>query len=224
MLRARLRGALAGRVAPAPPKGFTRASVLVPLIGDGEARLLFIERAAHEKDPHSGQIGFPGGRSEPDDADAAATALRECEEELGLSRDQVEVLGPLEGTLTPSGYAITPIVGWLERSPSPRPDPREVACCFEVPLRELADPGCRHERGVRRIDGKRFEVFEYRAGGRVIWGATARIVECLLAVSAERAAERERGAPSRTPGPGSPRWPGSASRSRPRSPRPPKPS
>lgn len=203
MLRARLRKSLAGRAAPRTPEGFTQASVLVPLIGDGDPRLLFIERATHEKDPHSGQIGFPGGRWEPGDADARATALRECEEELGLSSEQVEVLGPLEGTLTPSGYAITPIVGWLERSPAPRPDPREVACCFEIPLRDLRDPGCRFARGVHRIDGKPFEVFEYRAGGRVIWGATARMVESLLAVSAEPAAPaRARAAPSRTPGPG----------------------
>lgn len=180
-LRSKLKTALNGRPAEAAPEGFRPAAVLVPVIGAGEPRLLFMERAAHEKDPHSGQISFPGGRWEPGDADAAATALREAEEELGVPRREVEVLGPLEATLTPSGYSIVPVVGWLERLPELEPDPREVAGFFEVPLTELADPALRFTRGEHRLAGRRFEVFEYRAAGRIIWGATARIIECLLA-------------------------------------------
>lgn len=183
-LRAKLKTALNGRSAEPAPKGFTPAAVLVPLIGAGDPRLLFMERAAHERDPHSGQISFPGGRWEPGDADAAATALREAEEELGVPRREVEVLGQLEATLTPSGYSIVPVVGWLERRPALEPDPSEVAGCFEVELSELADPARRFPRGEHWLAGRRFEVFEYRAAGRVIWGATARIIECLLSRAA----------------------------------------
>lgn len=182
-LRALLQEALSTRRADDAPEGYTRAAVLVPVIGGPVPRLLFMERAAHKDDPHSGQISFPGGRWEPCDQDAAATALRETHEEIGVAPQAVEVLGPLEETLTPSGYAITPIVGWLRDLPELKPDPREVACCFDVPLSELADPARRFARGERTFAGRRFEVFEYRAGGRVIWGATARIVASLLALT-----------------------------------------
>lgn len=170
---ARALGGRAGRAGRAAERGYRPAAVLVPILA-GNPRLLFIERAAYEGDPHSGQIGFPGGRWEPGDPDAAATALREAEEELGLPPDAVQVLGQLEQTLTPSGYCITPVVGWIPQPPKLAPDAREVAGCFEVDLGELAAPGCRFPRG---------EHFEYRAGGRVIWGATARIVSCLLSLS-----------------------------------------
>ncbi|MBI4345747.1 MAG: CoA pyrophosphatase [Elusimicrobia bacterium] len=169
-----LKDALSRRLSNRSPAarvvGYTPAAVLVPII-DGAPRLLFIERAAHEQDPHSGQIGFPGGRAEPRDANAAATALREAEEEVGLPSREVQVLGVLDPVLTPSGYDITPVVGWVGRMPELRPDPREVAGCFDVALAELAEPARRFPRGAS---------FEFRAGGKVIWGATARIVDCLL--------------------------------------------
>ncbi|MBI4424901.1 MAG: CoA pyrophosphatase [Elusimicrobia bacterium] len=185
MTREALRRALVSARPETPaPEGFRPCAVLVPILGGGEEpRLLFMERAAQPLDPHSGQISFPGGRREEGDADAAATASRETEEELGLPARVVEVLGRLEETLTPTGYCITPVVGWIERLPALRPDAREVAGVFDVPLARLADASCRFPRGEHRIGGRAFEVFEYRAAGRVIWGATARIVATLLALA-----------------------------------------
>lgn len=174
-----LRDALAARRPAVASSGYTPAAVLVPILEDG-LRLLLMERSEDKRDPHSGQISFPGGRREPGDADMASASLREAEEELGISRKGVQILGALEETLTPSGYSITPIVGWLERRPELKPDPREVACAFDVGLEELTDPAKRFSRGERVLAGRRFAVFEYRVGGRVIWGATARIIASLL--------------------------------------------
>ena len=169
MIKDALKRALGARRpdTPAPP-GLTRASVLVPVLGASEPRLLFIERTTNELDPHSGQMSFPGGRREPADADAVATALREAQEELGVPRGSVEVLGTLGEIWTPTGFAITPVVGWIEDLPPLKPQALEVAGFFEVPLSELS--------ACRPVAGRP----EYRAGGRRVWGATARITAELL--------------------------------------------
>ena len=170
-LKDRLARALEGRNERLPAEGLLPAAVLVPVIAaDDGPRVLFIERAVHPRDSHSGQIAFPGGCWEPRDADYRATALRESEEEIGLPRDAVEVLGLLGSTVVPSGFSITPVVGWVPRLPELKPDVREVAAVFEVPVAELKAAGRAGARGT-----------EYDAAGRRIWGATARIVGELLA-------------------------------------------
>lgn len=155
-----------------PMDGSIRAAVLVPMLGGREPRLLFIERTAHALDPHSGQISFPGGRWHAGDTDAVATALREAEEELGLGRDAVEVLGCLAERRTITGFAITPVIGWIETCPPLTPQAAEVADCFQVSIGELS--------GTRE-NGR----LEYHADGRVIWGATARITSELLELLAK---------------------------------------
>ena len=116
------------------------AAVLVPIVNrpDGLA-VLFTERSVDLPD-HPGQISFPGGRIEPGDADAVAAALREAEEEIGLPRDRVTLLGRLADYETVTGYRVTPIVGWVEPPFPLKPDPVEVADVFEVPLSFLLDP------------------------------------------------------------------------------------
>ncbi|MBU6487776.1 MAG: CoA pyrophosphatase [Burkholderiales bacterium] len=154
------------------------AAVLVPLIArEAGLSVLLTQRADHLSD-HAGQISFPGGRREPFDQDAVATALREAQEEVALAPERVEVLGALPDYLTGTGFRVTPIVGLVHPPFSVRADTLEVADIFEVPLPFLMDPA-HHEVRVLRWEGgeRRFFAMPYPragAGGHYfIWGATA---------------------------------------------------
>jgi len=146
----------------------TPAAVLVPLVMRPEAlTVLLTQRTAHLA-AHAGQISFPGGSIEPEDTDSIAAALRETEEEVGLPREYVEVIGRLDTYITSTGFEVG-----LVRVPYPsKPDPFEVAEVFEVPLDFIVDP-TNHERHSREFKGRMrsFYVVPYR--DRYIWGATA---------------------------------------------------
>src|SRR5258707_12484048 len=117
------------------------AAVLVPVVKrDHGLTVLFTRRTAHLND-HAGQISFPGGRSEPGDAGAAQTALREAAEEIGLAAAQVEVLGELHQYVTVTGYRVTPVVGLVTPPLELRLDDFQGAEVFGVPLEYLLDPG-----------------------------------------------------------------------------------
>ena len=151
------------------------ASVLVPLVvRDHGVSVLLTQRTAHLTD-HAGQISFPGGRVENDDADAVATALRESEEEIGLPHDVVDVLGHLPEYRTVTGYRVTPVVALIERPFTLRLDTFEVSEAFEVPLAFLMDPANHERRLYRYADiARTFYAMPYQAARRYfIWGATA---------------------------------------------------
>jgi 8-oxo-dGTP pyrophosphatase MutT (NUDIX family) len=132
----------------APAKPVKRAAVLVPVIERPEGfSVLFTRRTAHLSS-HAGQISFPGGREEPGDPDAVACALRETEEEIGLARSFVEVAGMLDLYVTVTGYAVTPVVGFVRPGFELTPDRHEVAEVFEAPLAFLMDAK-NHKRGAR---------------------------------------------------------------------------
>jgi len=150
----------------------TPAAVLVPLINrDDGLTVLFTERSRDLPD-HPGQISFPGGRVEPGDADASIAALREAEEEVGLSRERVTLLGRLEPYETVTGYRVTPVVGWVEPPVEIKADPVEVAEVFEVPLAFLLEPA-NLQRHFRMIGDTRRDYYAIPYGDRYIWGATA---------------------------------------------------
>lgn len=151
------------------------ASVLVPIVNRPHgATVLLTQRTAHLAD-HAGQISFPGGRSEPEDTGPAHTALREADEEVGLERRHVEVVGMLPDYWTITGFRVTPVVGWVEPPFSLSLDSFEVAEVFEVPLDFLMDPA-RHERHSYEYNGGRRQYFAMPYEGRRIWGATAAII------------------------------------------------
>jgi 8-oxo-dGTP pyrophosphatase MutT (NUDIX family) len=152
--------------------GLRRASVLVPLIDRADGlTVLLTERTQHLTD-HAGQIAFPGGRQEPEDVDEIDAALRETEEEIGLPRGFVRVIGRLDTYVTSTRFSVTPVVG-LIRPPFPlRPDPHEVADVFEVPLSFIADP-VNHERRSREFHGRTRHFYVLPFEQRYIWGATA---------------------------------------------------
>ena len=154
--------------------------MLVPLIERAQVvSIAFIVRP-HNLPTHGGQIAFPGGHREPDDGDAATTALRESHGGLGIAAETVEVLGELDDVATPSGFVITSVVGWLA-DPGPfRPAALEVQEVFEIPLDRLAHPGVYRLTGERVVAGRVFPLPEFLIEGRRIWGATARMVAILL--------------------------------------------
>jgi 8-oxo-dGTP pyrophosphatase MutT (NUDIX family) len=150
----------------------TPAAVLVPLINREDGlTVLFTERSRDLPD-HPGQISFPGGRVEPGDADTGIAALREAEEEVGLKRERVTLLGRLEPYETVTGYRVTPVVGWIEPPFEIRADPVEVADVFEVPLAFLLEPA-NHQRHFRMVGNTRRDYYAIPYGDRYIWGATA---------------------------------------------------
>jgi 8-oxo-dGTP pyrophosphatase MutT (NUDIX family) len=127
---------------------------------------------------HAGEISFPGGRQDPGDHDLAETALREAEEEIGLPRAEVSLLGELTPTSTfVTNYLIHPFVGLVAASRRWSPSPREVDAVLELPLDALRE-GRTRTRMERR--GISFETDTYVVGEHLIWGATARILEELL--------------------------------------------
>jgi 8-oxo-dGTP pyrophosphatase MutT (NUDIX family) len=150
----------------------TDAAVMVPLVHRAEGvKLLLTQRTAHLSD-HAGQISFPGGRVEPADASREETALRETEEEIGLPRERVTLLGRLPEYEIPSGFRITPVVGWIEPPFDLTPDPFEVAAVFEAPLEHFLDPA-RYQRREYRFRGRHRHYVAIPHEGRYIWGATA---------------------------------------------------
>jgi 8-oxo-dGTP pyrophosphatase MutT (NUDIX family) len=155
------------------------AAVLVPLYEaeDGELRVVLTRRRADLR-RHAGEISFPGGRRDPQDATLADTALREAEEEIGLARAEVRLVGALERTSTfATNYAIHPFVGVLDGERAWRMSALEVDAVLEPTLREVRD-GRTRTRMERR--GIAFETDAYVFDGELVWGATARILEELL--------------------------------------------
>lgn len=151
------------------------AAVLVPLIDRVEGlNLLLTQRTAHLA-AHAGQIAFPGGRLEQTDADAIAAALRETEEEIGLPRHHIEIVGRLDDYLTRTGFRVAPVVGIVRPPFTTRPDPGEVADIFEVPLAFLLDPANRR-RNFSEFRGAMRQFWSFPYGERNIWGATAGMI------------------------------------------------
>lgn len=154
------------------------AAVLMPLVERrGGLAVLLTRRSDHLRD-HPGQISFPGGRVEPGDAGPLATALREMDEELGIDPAHVGVAGYLPAQAVVTGFVVTPVVGFLPGNIDVRPDAREVAETFEVPLRYVLDPLNLRE-STRVVHGLEVPVFEYTYSGHRIWGATASMLHTL---------------------------------------------
>lgn len=150
------------------------AAVLIPAIARPQISLLFTQRTDHLA-AHAGQIAFPGGKAEPHDVDALATALREAQEEVGLDPALVSPLGVLDDYLTGTGFRITPVVALVDPEFTLELDSNEVADTFEVPLPFLMDPN-NYQRHCRSIDGADRHFYAVPFGDRFIWGATAGIL------------------------------------------------
>ena len=171
----------------------THAAVLVPLVQrPGGLQVLLTRRTDHLRD-HAGQISFPGGRAEPEDAGPAATALREAEEEVGLPLNCVQVIGQMPAYTTVTRFVVTPVVALLQPPFTLSLDTFEVAEAFEVPLSYLMNPA-HHRRHVWTFDGgqRQFLSMPWRGPGAdgvereyFIWGATAAMLRNLYGLLAK---------------------------------------
>ena len=152
----------------------TPASVLMPLVlRDGGLTLLLTQRTAHLND-HAGQVSLPGGRVDEVDGSAVDTALRETEEEVGLHRRHIEILGMLPDYFTGTGFQVTPVVSLVQPPFDLRADPFEVAEIFEVPLAFLMDGANHQRRTIELPNGMGTRTFYAMPYDRFfIWGATA---------------------------------------------------
>jgi len=158
----------------------TPAAVLVPIVAHATGyTVLLTQRTAHLKD-HGGQISFPGGRVEAEDLSPADTALRETEEDIGLARSQIKVLGFLPEYRTGTGFRVIPVVAVVQPPFELMPDPFEVAEVFEVPLAFLLDPA-NHQRHSMHYRGALRHYFAMPYGEYFIWGATAGMIRSLTA-------------------------------------------
>lgn len=175
----RLRGLLSPVSAAVPPTpGFRAAGVLVPLLlREGEIRVLLARRT--ECVPHhKGQVCFPGGSRDPADADLAETALREAEEEIGLRRENVDLLGAMEPVPTVTGFVIRPIVARIAPPETFRLNAFETAEVFEAPLSVFFDFS-RYRSAPGTFMGREHRVYFLDYGSHTIWGATAEILHRL---------------------------------------------
>lgn len=155
-----------------PAAVLTPAAVLVPLINRPSGlTVLLTQRTDHLRD-HAGQVSFPGGRCEAEDADAVATALREAREEVGLDPARIEILGRLPEYRTGTGFTVTPVIGLVEPPLNLKLDDFEVADVFEPPLAFLLDPA-NHQRHTIEVRGAMREYWAMPWRGYYIWGATA---------------------------------------------------
>lgn len=171
------RGNASSRLGARQDGALTPAAVLVPIIRHAVPTVLLTLRGRHLK-AHAGQVSFPGGRIEPADASPVAAALREAEEEIGLSPAAVQVIGSLGEHVTGTGFRVTPVVALVSPPVALRPDPGEVDEVFELPLATLLDPASlswREEEILGRV--RRFWVVQHER--HLIWGATAAMLVAL---------------------------------------------
>ena len=169
--------ASAQAVMPAAPRA---AAVLVPIVDHAQSpSLLMTTRAGHLRQ-HAGQISFPGGRIEASDDDVLGAALRETQEEIGIDSSYVQPLGFLPDQIVLTGFRITPVVALLRPGYSVRVDATEVAEVFEIPLEYLSH--AENFRPTRRVlRGVEVTLNDLHYEGRLVWGATAGILQMLHA-------------------------------------------
>ncbi|KQN78968.1 DNA mismatch repair protein MutT [Duganella sp. Leaf61] len=157
----------------------TAASVLIALVQRPEGLSLVLTQRNADLTDHPGQISFPGGRAEAYDASPVETALREAEEEIGLDRTHVEVIGSLPDYYTGTGYRVTPVVALVTPPFTLQADPGEVEEIFEVPLAFLMD-GLHHQRLSVELPSGRRSFYAMPYGTYYIWGATAGMLRNLF--------------------------------------------
>ena len=180
-----LKEVLAQNGAPgASPDGLRPAGVLVPLCERGGEVTVVLARRSERVPHHKGQICFPGGSRDPGDADLFATALREAGEELGIRRENVELIGAMEPVPTVTGFFIQPYVVQISGETRFSLDDFEMEEVFEVPLSVFADYD-RYRCAETTFLGEEHRVYFFDYGPHTIWGATARILHRLAELAGE---------------------------------------
>jgi len=152
------------------------AAVLIPLVLNENALHLLLTKRTDSVEHHKGQISFPGGMTDTNDTSAVDTALRETEEELGISRSSVTILGTIDDIQIPTGFIVTPIAGFIEHFPSLRINKDEVAEVLLIPLEKFFDQTLERTE-LRNLLGVQRQIFIYDVWKEPVWGATAAIIK-----------------------------------------------
>jgi 8-oxo-dGTP pyrophosphatase MutT (NUDIX family) len=163
---------------PLEARALRPAAVLVPIVRRASGWTVLLTQRTADMPTHAGQIAFPGGRLQPEDAGPVAAALREAQEETGLERSFVQPVGLSDPYETVSAFHVTPVVAFVEPGFVLKPDPREVAEVFETPLAFLMDPA-NHQTRHREWRGGRRSYYAMPYENRFIWGATAGMIKAL---------------------------------------------
>lgn len=180
-LRERLAGYQRRRI---EKSGLTASAVLIPIVRTENGLELLFTKRSETVEHHKGQISFPGGATDDLDRSPADTALRESFEEIGLEPAAAAVIGMMDDLQTPSGFIVTPVVGFIEQLPPLRINPEEVAQIICIPLEKFFDDSLRHSE-MRERDGMKIEIFSYNVWKEPVWGATAFFVKQLVSLIRE---------------------------------------
>ena len=167
-----------------PIEDLPKAAVLLAVTAEEEPQLIYTLRS-NKVSSHKGEVAFPGGREEQDDSTLADTALREAEEEIGLDRNLVEVLGSLDTTVSRYGISVTPYVGIIPPNPNLDESSSEIESFFRVPISYLAND-IRHRNDKVTEGGETFYMPAYKYNEYIIWGLTAMITVNFLRLALDK--------------------------------------
>ncbi len=159
-------------------EGTRKACVLVTLVNKEGQLYLLLTKRTDSVEHHKGQISFPGGMVDDGDESESATALREVEEEIGIPRSAITILGMLDDIHIPSGFIVSPVVGYIDCLSELTTSPDEVAEVLLIPLEKFLDPSLRTLE-TRELKGKQRQVYFYHVWKEPVWGATAHIIKQL---------------------------------------------
>ena len=183
MLR-KIKTNLKGFIGSTPIEDLPKAAVLLAITAEEEPELIYTLRS-NKVSSHKGEVAFPGGREEEGDLSLADTALREAEEEIGLDRNLVEVLGSLDTTVSRYGISVTPYVGIIPPNPNLDESSSEIESFFRVPISYLAND-IRHRNDKVTEGGETFYMPAYKYNEYIIWGLTAMITVNFLRLGLDK--------------------------------------
>ena len=183
MLR-KIKTNLKGFIGSPPIEDLPKAAVLLAITAEEEPELIYTLRS-NKVSSHKGEVAFPGGREEEGDLSLADTALREAEEEIGLDRNLVEILGSLDTTVSRYGISVTPYVGIIPPNPNLNESSSEIESYFRVPISYLAND-IRHRNDKVTESGETFFMPAYKYNEYIIWGLTAMITVNFLRLGLDK--------------------------------------
>lgn len=163
------------------PKNHRKCGVLILFYPERESTFFPLIKRPEYAGFHSGQVAFPGGKMEINDSNIIETALREAEEEVGIDRSQVQVMGSLSELFIPtSNFLVSPVVGFLEKRPDMVPEEKEVSRIIQAELSLLLRPEIRKQKILELGQSIKLDTPYFEIDGEVVWGATAMILNELI--------------------------------------------